>query len=184
MYPGILQRRDDESSGYDGYYGPGLGPLLFTFAALIIAGSIFSFGLILLRRRRLAQRQAVLPQYQGYGHRHHRSASVTNLPQVARNERVFVYDEKMNLISNSSNSPPAEIPQILVTFPDEEGNGQNRPGRIVVVHVSDTGSVGLSPLQQEPAPPYQHSDAERFQSLDLDRMGGLREKNNGQQRYS
>lgn len=174
-----LNRRADE---YDGYYGPSVGPVLTVFVALILAGSLLSLGLICLRRRRNAQRHTVLPQYRA--HTHHRSASVTNLPNLARNETVFVYDEKMNLIANSANPPPSAIPQIRVTFPDDdEHSGQARPGRVVVVHVTDTGSVGMSPLSQGPAPPYQQTDAERFQSLDLERMGGLREKDT-QQRYS
>jgi hypothetical protein len=89
------------------------------------------------------------------------------------------------LIANSANQSPSAVPQIRVTFPDDdEHTGQPRPGRVVVVHVTDTGSVGMSPLQSGPAPPYQQADAERFQSLDLERMGGLREKDSSQQRYS
>ena len=172
-----LARRDSD----DGYYGFGTGPLLFTFFGLIMLGSIVSFTILFLRRKRAAQRQPFLPHY--HGHTHRRSASVMNVPQINRHERVFVYDEKMNLISNSSNSPAAEIPQIRVTFPENEAEGA-RAGRVVVVHVTDTGSVGLSPLHQEAAPPYQRADAERFQSLDLDRMGGLREKDATQQRFS
>lgn len=172
-----LGRRDDGD-----YYGPGTGPILVTLFGLIMLGSLLSLALFIMRRKRLTRQRQFLPQY--HGHSHHRSASVTNLPQITRNERVFVYDEKMNLISNSSNSPPAEIPQIRVTFPDDDSEGQSRAGRVVVVHVTDTGSVGMSPLHSEPAPPYQRQDAERFQSLDLDRMGGLREKDGQQQRYS
>lgn len=178
-----LGRRDDGDSDYHGFYGPGTGTMLMVLFGLILAGSILSLGLICLRRKRVAQRQAFLPQYRM--HTHHRSASVTNLPNIARNETVFVYDEKMNLIANSANPPPSAIPQIRVTFPDDdEHSGQHRPGRVVVVHVADSGSVGMSPLNNGPAPPYQQADAERFQSLDLNRMGGLREKDNTQQRYS
>jgi hypothetical protein len=173
-------RRDDET---DGYYAPGMGPIVMVFFALILAGSLLSVALLCLRRKRMAQRHTVLPQYRA--HAHHRSASVTNLPNIARNETVYVYDEKMNLIANPANSPQAAIPQIRVTFPDDdEHSGQPRPGRVVVVHVTDTGSVGMSPLNHGPAPPYQQADAERFQSLDLDRMGGLREKGSSPQRYS
>lgn len=175
-----MLRRDDDA---DGYYGPSMGPLLMVFFGLILAGSFLSLALLCLRRKRVAQRQAVLPQYRA--HAHNRSASVTNLPNLARNETVFVYDEKMNLIANSANPPPSAVPQIRVTFPDDdENNNQPRPGRVVVVHVTDSGSVGMSPLTQDPAPPYQRTDAERFQSLDLDRMGGLREKEGTQQRYT
>jgi hypothetical protein len=170
-------RRSDDGT----FYGPGTEPLLFAFFALIMLGTLLSLALLYLRRKRIARQRQFLPLHQGHTHR--RSASVLNLPQVGRNERIFVYDEKMNLISNSSNSPPAEIPQIRVTFPDDEGEGHQRGGRVVVVHVTDTGSVGMSPLHDS-APPYQQADAERFQSLDLNRIGGLREKVTPQQQYS
>ncbi|ETN40890.1 uncharacterized protein HMPREF1541_05170 [Cyphellophora europaea CBS 101466] len=178
-----LLRRDASDSDYDAYYGPSMGPLVMVFFGLILAGSVLSLVLVCLRRKRIAQRQALLPQYRA--HSHHRSASVTNLPNLGRNESVYVYDEKMNLIANSANPSSTAVPQIRVTFPDDnESSSQPRPGRVVVVHVTDSGSVGMSPLSQEPAPPYQRADAERFQSLDLDRMGGLREKEGNQQRYS
>lgn len=180
-----MLRRDDETTGRSGYYGPGMGPLLMVFFGLILAGSILTLTLICFRRKRINQRHTPLPQYRA--HAHHRSASVTNIPNLPRNESVFVYDEKMNLIANSGSPPPAAVPQIRVTFPDDDENSsQSHPGRVVVVHVTDSGSVGMSPLTQDPAPPYQRADAERFQSLDLNRMGGLREKDGAapQQRYS
>lgn len=174
--------RRDEDSGHD-IYGPDTGILLYAFFGLILVGSVLSLSLMCLRRKRIAQRQAFLPHY--HGHSHRRSASVTNLPNLGPNESVYVYDDKMNLIVNSSSTRSAQVPQIRVTFPDDEdSNGHGRSGRVVVVHVTETGSVGMSPLHQEPAPPYQTADAERFQSLDLDRMGGLREKQPLQQRYS
>jgi hypothetical protein len=178
----ILRRTD--TADYDSYYGPGTSSLLFVFCGLLLTGSVLAIFLIFLRRKRVAAHHALIPQYHGRTHAHHRSASVTNIP-TTRNESVFVYDEKMNLIANSANPPPTSVPQIRVTFPDDEENGgQGRAGRVVVVHVTDTGSVGMSPLQQEPAPPYQNADSERFQSLDLERIGGLREKDSTQQRYS
>jgi hypothetical protein len=178
----ILRRTD--TTEYDSYYGPGTSSLLFVFCGLLLTGSVLAIFLIILRRKRVAARHAVIPQYHGRTHVHRRSASAINVP-TTRNESVFVYDEKMNLIANSSNPPPTSVPQIRVTFPDDEENGgQGRPGRVVVVHVTDTGSVGMSPLQHEPAPPYQHADSERFHSLDLERIGGLREKVPTQQRYS
>jgi hypothetical protein len=178
----LRPRRDEEDPTFSDYYSSGMGPLLFTCFALILLGSILSIIVLCLRRRRLAKQSRSLPQYNVHSHR--RSASVINLPQVGRNESVFVYDDKMNLISNTNSIPPSAVPQIRVTFPDEEEGGNNRSGRVVVVHVTDTGSVGMSPLHEEPAPPYQRADAERFQSLDLDRLGGLREKEPLQQRYS
>jgi len=178
-----LFRRDSFSDNDHNSYGPSMGGLPFVFLTLVIVGSLLSLALLLLRRRRLARQNQTssLPIYNsGARHSHHRSVSVTNLPTVGPNSSVFVYDEKMNLIANSSSPPSSAVPEIRVTFPDEGEEGKSQRGRVVVVHVTDTGSVGMSPLGQEPAPPYQRQDEERWQSLDLERMGGLREKDTNQ----
>ena len=68
------------------------------------------------------------------------------------------------------------MPEIRITFPEEEDEaGKSKNGRVVVVRISETGGVGLEPCGDEHLPKYQQSDAERFQSLDLDRIGGLKE---------
>lgn len=159
-----------------------MGSLALTFFTLVVIGSVLSLALLFMRRRRLVRQQALLPRYNPQSH--HRSVSVTNLPHIGQNDRVFIYDEKMNLIANSSSPPSSPVPEIRVTFPDDEDkNGQASTGRVVVVHVTDTGSIGMSPYREQ-LPPYQHSDAERFQSLDLERIGGLREKETPVQRFS
>lgn len=80
------------------------------------------------------------------------------------------------LPSPTSSGPPSPVPEIRITFPEEEDNdGKRRSGRVVVVRISETGGVGLEPYHDEHLPPYVKDDAERFQSLDLDRIGGLKE---------
>ena len=107
------------------------------------------------------------------------------MPTNTSGESVFVYDEKMNLIANSSGPSNAPVPQIHITFPDEEDrSGKLQAGRVVVVRITDSGSVGMEPLHREILPPYQQSDADRFQSLDIERIGGLREKQESPQRWS
>jgi hypothetical protein len=167
----------------DQSYGPSMGSLVIVFFGLVLLACSLSVGLMCLRRKRIArerQQQSLLPSYQPSSH--HRSVSMTNIPTIGRNDSVFVYDEKMNLIANSSSPPSSAVPEIRLTFPDDDG--QQQKGRMVVVHVTDTGSVGMSPLDREPLPPYQRADAERFQSLDLDRIGGLREKEPLTKRFS
>ena len=82
--------------------------------------------------------------------------------------------------ASQPNSPTSPVPEIRITFPEEEDEGGKRKsGRVVVVRISETGGVGLEPYNDDHLPPYQKSDAERFQSLDLDRMGGLKEVERG-----
>lgn len=159
---------DDISDGHDG--------LLFGFFLLFIFAILTSLSLIYLRRRRLAQQAALLPIHHRRGHQ--RSLTITTAPAYGGQDKVFVYDEKMNLIANSHGPPDSPVPEIRVTFPDEvDQSGQKMSGRVVVVRITDSGSVGMEPLPREQLPPYQQADSGRFQSLDLNRIGGLREGN-------
>ena len=78
-------------------------------------------------------------------------------------------------MANSNSPPPSPIPEIRITFPEEvDEQGKRQSGRVVVVRVGEH-SVGLEPVNEK-LPPYQQYESERFQSLDLDRIGGLKEK--------
>ena len=77
---------------------------------------------------------------------------------------------------NSIESSATGVPEIRITFPDEEDKAkESRTGRVVVVKISDKGGVGLEPFAGEKLPPYQKSNTEGLQSLDLERIGGLKE---------
>ena len=94
-----------------------------------------------------------------------------------------MYSEKEILINECSqpSSPASPVPEIRITFPEEEDEaGKSKSGRVVVVRISETGGMGLEPCSDEHLPAYQQSDAERFQSLDLDRIGGLKELERGE----
>ena len=79
--------------------------------------------------------------------------------------------------SSRPSSPSDSLPEIRITFPEEEDEaGKRKSGRVVIVRIGENGGVGLEPCNDDHLPPYQKSDAERLQSLDLDRMGGLKEK--------
>lgn len=85
-------------------------------------------------------------------------------------------NEKSAFLEQTSSPPTSPVPEIRITFPEEEDNsGKRKSGRCVVVRISEAGGLGLEPYE-ETLPPYQTSDPDRFQSLDLERMGGLKEK--------
>jgi len=80
--------------------------------------------------------------------------------------------EKQDLLSTK---PPSPIPEIRITFPEEvDETGKRQSGRVVVVHVGEK-EVGMEP-HEECLPSYQRDANDRFQSLDLERIGGLKEK--------
>ena len=78
---------------------------------------------------------------------------------------------------SSPSSPTSPLPEIRITFPEEEDEkGNRKSARVMVVRISEKGGMGLEPYHNDHLPPYQQSDAERFESLDLERIGGLKEK--------
>ncbi|EME48121.1 hypothetical protein DOTSEDRAFT_42387 [Dothistroma septosporum NZE10] len=143
--------------------------VLLIFALLLVAGLLF-----LRHRRRVARKQEELPQYE-----EKRSSNASTLSSHRRvlvrpSEPVYVYQEKQNLIENSNSPPQSPLPEIHITFPEEfDAAGKRKSGRVVVVRVGDTG-VGLEPVDTLPA--YQQTEGDRFQSIDLERIGGLVEK--------
>ncbi|KAF1970102.1 hypothetical protein BU23DRAFT_215033 [Bimuria novae-zelandiae CBS 107.79] len=160
----ILAARDD--SGLDHVQTSLLVALLTLFIlAVVLIGALF-----FLRRIRRARKGAEpqLPLYEKRQSTHRRLTISTG------RESIVVYQEKKDLLAHSSSPPASPVPEIRITFPDEvDAAGKRKSGRVVVVRVGEH-SVGLEPLQED-LPPYER-DGDRFDSLDLDRIGGLHEK--------
>lgn len=77
---------------------------------------------------------------------------------------IFVQKERQALLDDSAPPPSTAIPEIRLTFPDEHDEiSEKQAGPVVVIHVGDQG-----------LPSYKQEDAERYESLDLDRIGGLK----------
>ncbi|KAI5303607.1 RNA methyltransferase tRNA(m5U54)methyltransferase [Ascosphaera pollenicola] len=106
-------------------------------------------------------------------------------------ESTYYLNENRNS-ARSDSPPPSDVPEIRITFPEEEDDqGKRVSGRVVVVRIGESGGIGLEPLdekkeiemhgnryeekdfEKEGLPAYENS---RLESLDLDRMGGLKEK--------
>jgi len=170
--------RDDDSHSDDALT-PTMVNLLIALLVLVFLGLMLVAGLFFLRNRRRSRKEAELPLYNENSSKrtsNHRRLTITAAPFGRRSESIYVYNEKQTLMENPSSPPESPIPEIRITFPEEEDEGGKRKsGRVVVVRVGETG-VGLEPLEEENLPPYQKSDAERFHSLDLERIGGLKEK--------
>jgi hypothetical protein len=160
------------ASSDNGSFTPQTIDLLISLLVLILLAIVLAGSLLLLRqRRRRLEQQSQLPLYKGQTHQ--RSLTIT---QNSRTGSIHVYNEKQDLLQSSLSPPPSSVPEIRITFPDEKDeSGKPQAGRVVVVHISENGGVGLSPMKDE-LPPYQTNESGRFQSLDLERMGGLKEK--------
>ena len=170
-------------------FAPAIATLLIVLLALVILGVASVGALFLLRhvrrRRRLASPQPhdnipaapAMTSPAAFLQRkpsHKRAAAVTAAPLGPVHYPSA--DEKAALMGGEKDSRSSSpVPEIRITFPDEEG-AKAGSRRSVVVTISDRGAVGLEPCRDEPAPPYQTPADGRFQSLDMERMGGLREK--------
>jgi hypothetical protein len=138
-------------------------------------------ALLIFRRGRHAKAQSELPVHEQRSQGSNRHRLTITAAQNGKSESVYVFNEKRNLMEGSSSPPPSPVPEIRITFPEEEDNsGKRKSGHVVVVRISESGGVGLEPCQED-LPPYQSHDSGRFQSLDLERMGGLKEKNDREQ---
>jgi hypothetical protein len=164
--------RDDSTSDYT--FTPSVTNLLLALLTLLFFGLALVGILYVLRKRQSAAKE-LLPTHQQTSN--HRRLTITATPYTGKTESIHVYDEKRNLIENSSSPPDSPVPEIRITFPDEEDHsGKKKTGRVVVVRIGDSGSVGMEPVSTDHLPPYHSNETERFQSLDLERMGGLKEK--------
>jgi len=151
--------------------------LIVSLLMLVLLGLVLIGALMFLRSmrrtRKQAEEDAQLPLYEKRQSNHSR-LTITAMPYKGR-ESVVVYSEKQNLMRSTPDSPTSPVPEIRITFPDEvDESGKRQSGRVVVVRVGEH-SVGLEPVQED-LPPYQRDASDRFDSLDLDRIGGLKEK--------
>ena len=170
----LLPRDDSNSTALT----PTMIKLMIALIVLVVVGICAVAGLFVLRSRRKAkdQQKSHLPFHKS----NHRRLTITASPYGRRSESIYVYKEKDTLISEAGSPPPSPIPEIRITFPEEEDEaGKRKSGRVVVVRISETGGVGLEPYNDDHLPPYQRVESERFESLDLDRMGGLKEIERG-----
>jgi len=149
--------------------------VLFATIALLI-GTLLVFR----QMKRKQQEQEALPMYSD------KVASTSQItftaPSSSRGSRLVIttpaFNEKESLMRAASVPTSPDVPEIRITFPEEVDSetGKRTSGRVVVVKVGEH-SVGMEPVRDsEDLPPYQQRENGRFESLDLDRMGGLKEK--------
>jgi len=144
--------------------------LLVVLIVLLVVTIVSVFTLLFVRYRRRAAQSQELPMHneKRLSRSNHRRVT------VRPTESIYITQEKQNLLDNSDAPPsPTGVPEIRIHFPEElDTDGKRQSGRVVVVHVGEKG-VGLEPCDDK-LPSYTQS--ERFQSLDLERIGGLKEK--------
>jgi len=170
----LLHVRDDSSAMSTTMIDLLIVLLVIVFVSLLLVGALSTVRKI--RRNRAIARQQ-LPVHNEKSSRpisNHRRLTITATP-YGRNSSIYVYDEKSSILTSPPRTPDS-VPEIRITFPDEQDeSGRRKSGRVVIVRVGETG-VGLEPVNDEQLPAYEKDSSERFHSIDMERIGGLREK--------
>lgn len=146
--------------------------------AAVLCGILLGLCLLVatlagMRWYRLRQRNHLLPLYQ------HEKLEFSNEGQVGQSghikistlpsKTILVSHDSKQRTSRESNGPQSPLPEIRITFPEEvDDAGKRLSGRCVVVRISEHGSEGYEP--------YNEKAGDRFTSLDLERIGGLQDK--------
>jgi len=160
--------RDDKMSQSDSNLNPTMLKLLIALLVLLVVSTILIITLVLVRSFHRKKRNSTSEKLD--------SSNYKRLTIDTQNTPAYVIQEKRNLMDDSNSRPASPVPEIRITFPDEvDKTGRPQSGRVVVVRMGENSVVGLEPLEDQ-LPPYQKNEGGRFQSLDLDRMGGLKEK--------
>lgn len=158
--------------------------LMIVLFALFFMGILMAAVMLLLRRIRLQQQMRAegLPQYhQVAGKRdpNHRRLTIQTTPVGDGRHSVLVFRDGQPMLANPQSPPhsPDNVPQIHITFPDEhDESGRPRSGRVMLVRVGEN-AVGMEPLQDdEQLPAYQKENPSQFYSIDIEKIGGLKEK--------
>lgn len=164
-----LSRREQDGSQLT----PAMYKLLVALLVLFIVALLLVAALLFLRRRRRSTASSELPMYS-----EKRTSTASTSSHHRRNHArpshsIHIYHDKPDADEKSSrpSTPGSPVPEIRITFPEEfDDSGKRHSGRVVVVHVGDSG-VGMSPVDEK-LPPYD-TEAGRMQSVDLERVGGL-----------
>lgn len=144
--------------------------LAVCFGTMISVGALYSLRKYRMMKS-LALQNETLPQYNA---KNSRTTLTIDPPSYSRSSSY--YDEKSSRPSSprSPTTPSSPVPEIRITFPDEmDEQGRHMQGRVVIVKIGEKGAVGLEPCEQ--LPKYER-DGKKWDELDMDLIGGLKEK--------
>ena len=91
-----------------------------------------------------------------------------NVPSAwAEKEMLYGTEEK------EPQRPDSPLPEIRITFPDEDEQGVKREEKVMRVQMSEKGAVGLEPCTEKEGSLPVYS---KMETVDLEGIGGLKEK--------
>jgi len=153
--------------------------LLIALFGIVFLGLLSFSLLMLLRRYRMKQAgmsKTALPRYNEKRTGNHRRLTIQT--GDGRSSVIVLGRDGTPMLANPHSPPhsPDNVPQIHITFPDEhDEHGRPMSGRAFVVRVGDT-TVGLEPLHEEQLPAYEKESKSQFYAIDIEKIGGLKEK--------
>lgn len=167
-----LLRRDDDNDG-------SMNPMTIDLLLALVAISFFALltvGVLYTIRKYKAyksEQRNTLPSHNG------KNLHGLNIdaPPYSRGSTIYYYDEKAGGPSSGASTPCSPVPEIRITFPDDiDAEGRQTGGQVVIVRVGEKGGVGLEPVRDEEQLPKYERDGKKWDELDMDLMGGLKEK--------
>ncbi|KAK0630712.1 hypothetical protein B0T17DRAFT_507157 [Bombardia bombarda] len=171
----VVARSVDDFGSNDQLVNLMIALLVLVFVALLSVALLLSMRRI---RRQRQLRNETLPQYHEVKRSsNHRRLTIQTTGNNGRSS-VIVFKDGQPMLANPSSPPhsPDNVPEIHITFPDEhDDQGRPKSGRVVVVRVGET-TVGLEPVHDEQLPAYEKESTTQFYAIDIDKIGGLREK--------
>lgn len=151
--------------------------LMLVILGLVFLALVLASVLLLFQRRRRRQRQS-LPPYDESKQSNPRALTIET-SHNGRSSILYIGRDGQPMLQNPNSPPhsPDNVPEIHITFPDEhDDQGRPKSGRVLVVRVGDNAAVGMEPIHDEQLPAYEKEAKGQFQSIDIDQIGGLREK--------
>ncbi|KAL2213197.1 hypothetical protein CC79DRAFT_8054 [Sarocladium strictum] len=168
----------DIDDGSDSMINLMLVVLGIVFFALILVSILFVFRRV--RRNRQLQGHTLPSYYDAAGSvKNPRGLTIETTHPNGRSSVLVIGRDGQPMLPNPNSPPhsPDNVPEIRITFPDEQdAQGRHQSGRVLVVRVGENATVGLEPVQEEQLPAYEKDAKAGFYSVDMDQIGGLKEK--------
>lgn len=164
-----LLRRDEP------YWNPLSLDLLVILLAICFS-SLISIAVIYAVRRYIAYKSTKRLSLPSHNPRNVHGLNI-DAPPYSRASSIYYYDEKASPASSGASTPCSPVPEIRITFPDDvDEEGRQLKGRVVVVTLGEKGGLGLEPLRDEEQLPRYERDGKKWDELDMQLIGGLRER--------
>jgi hypothetical protein len=155
--------------------------MLISILSLVFLGLVLVTCLLYIRRvrqqRRMLRSAGILPTYAD-ATQQPGAFTIQTTDKHGQSSVLVISRDGQPMLANPRSPPhaPDNVPQIRITFPDEQDDaGRMKNGRVVVVRMGEA-TVGLEPVKNEQLPAYEKENNSQFYSIDMNQIGGLKEK--------